>query len=181
MGKSIKLVTMGFSLLAGAIFFVACKDQTNKNEPKMVESSGAVGKEVAQNKIGFKDSEVADAYQHYTHIKTALVNSDQAEAKNGAEMLVKVLGGSNGEIKTLAQEIAASTTIDEQRRAFAGLSEKMQLLVNGSLSSGELYLQYCPMALDNKGASWLSDSKKIKNPYFGSKMLSCGSVQETIN
>ena len=171
---------MGISLLTGAIFFTACKDQTNKKESKTVESSSAIGEEVAQNKTAFKDSKVADAYQHYVHIKTALVNSDQTEAKNGAEMLVKVVGDSDKEIKVLAQEIASSTTIDDQRRAFAGLTEKMQALVNGALSSGEIYVQYCPMALNNKGASWLSNSKEIKNPYFGSKMLNCGSVQETI-
>jgi hypothetical protein len=37
-------------------------------------------------------------------------------------------------------------------------------------------LQYCPM----KKASWLSDSKDIRNPYYGANMLDCGSVKTTI-
>jgi len=36
------------------------------------------------------------------------------------------------------------------------------------------------MADDNKGGYWLSTEKKIKNPYFGSKMIKCGKVKEII-
>ncbi|RYF82932.1 MAG: DUF3347 domain-containing protein, partial [Chitinophagaceae bacterium] len=35
---------------------------------------------------------------------------------------------------------------------------------------------YCPM----KKALWLSNEKAIKNPYYGSAMLTCGKVTETI-
>jgi len=27
---------------------------------------------------------------------------------------------------------------------------------------------------------WLSDNEKIKNPYYGSKMLSCGTTKEVL-
>jgi Cu(I)/Ag(I) efflux system membrane fusion protein len=43
-----------------------------------------------------------------------------------------------------------------------------------------VYVQFCPMADGNKGASWLSFENKVLNPYFGEKMLSCGSVIQTI-
>ena len=43
-----------------------------------------------------------------------------------------------------------------------------------------LYRQYCPMAFDNKGAHWLSETEAIRNPYFGEKMLSCGQTKETL-
>jgi len=43
-----------------------------------------------------------------------------------------------------------------------------------------LFVQFCPMADSNKGAFWLSKSKDILNPYFGSMMLKCGSVKGTI-
>jgi hypothetical protein len=45
---------------------------------------------------------------------------------------------------------------------------------------GSVYVAYCPMANNNEGANWLSNDKEIKNPYFGDKMLRCGSVMETI-
>jgi Cu(I)/Ag(I) efflux system membrane fusion protein len=37
------------------------------------------------------------------------------------------------------------------------------------------------MAFNNSGAYWLSDNATIRNPYFGDKMLSCGSVEEKLN
>ena len=48
------------------------------------------------------------------------------------------------------------------------------------ITSGEVYKQYCPMAFEGKGGYWLSNSKEVRNPYYGDKMLKCGSVQETI-
>jgi hypothetical protein len=36
------------------------------------------------------------------------------------------------------------------------------------------------MAFNNTGGFWLSDSKTIRNPYFGDKMLTCGQVRETL-
>jgi len=45
----------------------------------------------------------------------------------------------------------------------------------------KLYWDYCPMAFDNNGAYWLSFEREIKNPYFGSKMLNCGSVEDSLD
>ena len=45
------------------------------------------------------------------------------------------------------------------------------------LTDAPVYKAYCPM----KKAYWLSAEKEIKNPYYGSAMLSCGSVMETIS
>ena len=33
---------------------------------------------------------------------------------------------------------------------------------------------------NNKGAYWISDTKEVKNPYYGSSMLDCGVVEEEI-
>jgi len=43
-----------------------------------------------------------------------------------------------------------------------------------------VYYQFCPMAIDNKGAYWLSEESDIKNPYFGDAMLTCGETKETL-
>jgi hypothetical protein len=34
------------------------------------------------------------------------------------------------------------------------------------------------MADDNKGAVWISETKEIKNPYFGKDMATCGSIKK---
>lgn len=78
--------------------------------------------------------------------------------------------------------IQASGNIADQRKHFSDFSDALYKSVKTFGIAGEkAYFQHCPMALNNSGAFWLSDSKEIRNPYFGSKMLTCGSVKETIN
>jgi Cu(I)/Ag(I) efflux system membrane fusion protein len=36
------------------------------------------------------------------------------------------------------------------------------------------------MAKNQEGARWISREKEIRNPYFGEKMLKCGSVVDLI-
>ena len=51
--------------------------------------------------------------------------------------------------------------------------------VFGAEKSG-VYIQYCPMAFNDKGADWLSYDSYIRNPYFGDLMLKCGLVTDSI-
>jgi len=132
----------------------------------------------------FKDKNTGMAYGHYIHLKEALVASKTDEAKKAAKKLEASLGMvSKGEkAKTEAAKVSAASTLDAQRKAFTALSNEMATLVKGStLTSGEVYLEYCPMANNNTGAYWLSNQKEIKNPYFGDRMLKCGSVKEIIH
>lgn len=132
----------------------------------------------------FKDKALGTAYGHYIHLKNALVASDFQKAKSASESLVKAIHNVKGSDKVHAEaaKVAQSGTLDNQRKAFTGLSNEMATLVKGSeISKGELYLEYCPMANGNKGGFWLSNEKEIRNPYFGDKMLKCGSLKETIN
>ncbi|WP_041738742.1 DUF3347 domain-containing protein [Echinicola rosea] len=132
----------------------------------------------------FKDKKLGIAYGHYIHLKEALVASQMNEAKKAATKLEASLGSEDNwqEAKAEAAKVVSATTLDGQRKAFASLSNEMASLVkSGELSMGEVYLEYCPMANNNAGAYWLSNQKEIKNPYFGDKMLKCGSVKETIN
>lgn len=131
----------------------------------------------------FKDEKLGVAYGHYIHLKDALVNSNSEEAKSAATALKKSLSSLSNAKKAeaSASKIAATATLEEQRKEFSNLSNEMTSLVKGGkLSEGSLYVEYCPMANNNQGAYWLSNEKEIKNPYFGNKMLKCGSVKETI-
>lgn len=131
----------------------------------------------------FKDEKLGTAYEHYIHLKDALVASNAQDAKKAALELQKSLANVSGSKKVAdeATKVAATSDLDEQRKAFSTLSNEMKVLVkDGKLSSGSLYVEYCPMANNNEGAYWLSNEKQIKNPYFGDAMLKCGSVKETI-
>ena len=71
--------------------------------------------------------------------------------------------------------------IDHQREHFDVLSKDMIDLIAITGTEEKLYQDFCPMYNNNKGAQWLSATKEIKNPYYGAKMMSCGSVQKEIN
>ena len=76
-----------------------------------------------------------------------------------------------------ARTIAQSKDLSTQREKFATLSTTMIALAKTvKLSTEPVYLQYCPM----KKASWLSNTKAIKNPYYGNAMLTCGNVKEAL-
>ena len=133
-----------------------------------------------QNMAMFKDAKLGTAYEHYTHLKDALVASKADEAKKGAGELEKALKDITGSAAAieLAAKLGNTADLTEQRNLFSSLSNEMTALVKGGkLSMGMIYLEYCPMAK----ASWLSNEKEIKNPYFGDKMLKCGSVKEMIH
>ena len=146
---------------------------------------GSWGAFAQQNKTAmFKDAKLGAAYEHYIHLKDALVASNADEAKKGAGELQKALKGVDDSTAALeaASKIAASSDLKEQRLVFSGLSNEMATLVKGGkLSIGALYLEFCPMANGNTGAYWLSNEKEIRNPYFGDRMLKCGGVKEVIN
>lgn len=72
--------------------------------------------------------------------------------------------------------MAKTDNIDKQRAAFNDVSSTVWKIVKASeKGASPLYYQYCPM----KKAYWVSKDKDIKNPYFGSSMLTCGKVSET--
>ena len=131
----------------------------------------------------FNDDTIGKAYALYIQLKDALVASKQYEATQVASDLQKSLLAVSGgkSAATEAGTIAHATALVDQRQAFGLLSTEMTTLIKANpLISGQLYLEYCPMANNNTGAYWLSNEKQIKNPYFGNAMLSCGVVKETI-
>lgn len=131
----------------------------------------------------FKNEVYNAAYTHYTALKEALVLSNQAAAKSAAASLAEGLNSvENGANAHLAASlIVKATSLEAQRKAFTDLTTEMiHLSKSEPLASGELHLAYCPMANGNKGGYWLSNTKDIRNPYYGDRMLRCGSVKETI-
>lgn len=122
----------------------------------------------------------------YYEIKDALVsgNSNTASAKAGDFVKVmenidaKIVGeASRDALLKDVKEISNSKDLAKQRVSFAPFSDNMIALAkNVKLSADPVYQQYCPM----KKASWLSSQQAIRNPYYGSAMLTCGSVKATL-
>ena len=120
----------------------------------------------------------------YLKVKDALVNTNAEKAAYAAEELLFNLEQNDSKIVNQllkeVQLIAKSKDIDDQRTYFDGLSQNVYTLAKNTSTEINLYQQYCPMAFDNTGAYWISDNKKVFNPYFGDKMLRCGKVTELI-
>lgn len=85
-------------------------------------------------------------------------------------------------IKKDMHNITQATDISAIRVAFYPLSQSLVQLVENFGSSGDapLYVQFCPMAFENKGATWLATTEEINNPYFGAMMLRCGEVRKQV-
>ena len=173
---------------AAAIILSACGNNSNpesKTETTASHDHVATGQTQTAT-IGYpvlKNDKLNAVYQHYIHLTTALTNGDAAEAKiaaNAMEAGTKDVAGASG-IAAAAAKITTASDIEAQRAAYSGMSKDMAALIKkDGLSSGELYVAFCPMAFNDKGAIWISTSKEIRNPYFGEMMLGCGEVQETI-
>ena len=138
-------------------------------------------REMKQTPLEFSDENVANAYEHYEHVKNDLVGSNPGDAQKGGEMLKEALGKVEGADAALSASLMISATdnLKVQRKAFSELSTEMEAILRGKINSGKLYKDFCPMAL-NGGAYWLSSIEDIRNPYYGAQMLSCGKVTEVI-
>lgn len=133
-----------------------------------------------------KDAQVTKLYQNYIAIKSALASDDADKTSKAATEFIKTASAidykqvSEGNLNILRKDASAisdAKTINAQRETFYNLSDNMIALTKEfKLSENPIYVQYCPMA----DGSWLSDESKIVNPYYGSSMLSCGSVKSTI-
>ena len=171
------------SLILLAVGTISCKNNKSKKDPETITVSSE--KKVYQSAplaVEFTSDNIALAYKDYNAIKTALVNTNFSKAKKTAEASLDTLQKSDlksGYVDALAI-LAVEEDVDGQREAFVAVTEEMTRLVEGNLTSGKLYYQYCPMAFNNTGGFWLSNEEAIRNPYFGDKMLKCGMVEREI-
>ncbi len=136
-------------------------------------------------------------FAEYLNFKDALVSDNLAEAQSTASDLKAKLDAVNmsiftgeshnvwmsysSDLKNALQHVQHLKTIAELRTTFQQVSEGMIKLTKAfNPLEKRLYVQYCPMADDNKGANWLSTEEEIRNPYFGESMLTCGEVENIL-
>jgi hypothetical protein len=132
----------------------------------------------------------------YIQLKDALVKSDGTNSSSASKTLLtaiqevkmSVLNTEThtqwmkvvNDLKDDAEHISETKEITRQREYFMSLSKNLYALLKVSKSETTIYYQFCPMANKGKGANWLSLENKVKNPYYGNQMLTCGKVVETI-
>jgi copper chaperone CopZ len=143
-----------------------------------------------------ESNQLKAVFDNYFEVKDALVKTDGNTASTKATELLSAINAVKMEtlntdehtvwmkvlknIKEDAENIAETKDTKKQRSYFDTLSKNIYDLIKVSKQETPTYLQHCPMANDGKGADWLSKENIVKNPYYGSMMLSCGKVTETI-
>lgn len=66
-------------------------------------------------------------------------------------------------------------SIEEFRDAFINISKELLTAIeNQDYQHPSLFVQFCPMANNNKGAQWISNTETIANPFYGQMMHNCG-------
>ncbi len=141
-------------------------------------------------------NELSNLLAKYFDVKNALVKSDaKLTSMQATELLtaaadvdmtklptkvhnvwMNVMKDISSDVKSISQ----TQDLKRQRMLFSTLSKNMYELMKFSHPANEIYLNHCPMFNDGNGADWLSAESGIKNPYYGSQMLTCGKTIETI-
>lgn len=166
-------------------FFFACSGENNQQEEGDLTTISEVKTPEAVQ------SQIKGVFQNYIVLKNALVASDTAKAKVATDNLKQSV--EQVDVSTLTEkeqnawlqhkegilaglnQLRQSNDIKGEREAFSAVSDSFtNVFKNLGVKGVTIYRQHCPMALNNKGAGWLSEKEEIENPYFGNEMLECG-------
>lgn len=204
--KQLLIPVIAIALLA----FTACNNDSSEKKESMTTMNTDSANKTVNNTDDKDIKQVAPSFvsldpkaseaikaviSHYLHIKNALANDNADEATNGAKSMSDAIAKVDKSLFTPEQKKAydeieddlkehaehiSKSKIDHQREHFSMMSEDIYSLAMAFGGGQALYHDHCPMANDGKGAMWLSEMKEIKNPYMGSKMPKCGSIEEKI-
>lgn len=196
------------SAILMAFVMISCNQKNKQEETtnsSMMENDSTMDMENSTMKME-KDSEhsataqssnasINEVVANYLSLKNALTKDDSKGAAKSGNDLVSTIGKVDmnsiskeqmksymeiaDDAKEHAEHIGSNgSDIAHQREHFVLLSKDINDLISTFGTNQKLYQDFCPMAADNKGAIWISETKEIKNPYFGSQMATCGSIKK---
>lgn len=190
--KNLGIIT----LATGIILMTSCKDANKKESipPMSDEMHQETMDDTNQMKANSAHIGPESVLQAYFDLKDALVADNNSEAKDLGASLTTVLNTfdtsmhsneNRNELKKIIEnatehaKAVGNSTLEEQRKHFKPLSENMTQMIAITGTEGKVYEQYCPMY--DGGTAWLSKKEEIRNPYYGSQMLTCGKVERVLN
>lgn len=157
--------------------------QGNKEAAGQIENSksSSTVETNTSGKATFKSPGVAAIYSTYTNLRDALVATDLGTAKKYALELKNALEEHDKfQEASIVAVIHEADEVEVARESFYNLNEALGAILQKNIASGKINKCYCPMARGNQGGSWFTTGLEINNPYFGDKMLKCGSIKETL-
>ncbi len=200
--KKVKVATTILAMAFVSLTALSCKD--GKKESMDGDSHSEISHDAnTDNAMGHDDMDMASndgqmtnskqVIADYITLKEALVATDKDAAAMAGNKMVNTLNSfdvssynaeQQNELKDIIKdgmehaEHIGKSEMDHQREHFKTLSKDVMDMVAITGTETTLYQQFCPMY--DKGSAWLSMEKDIKNPYYGSKMMTCGKVQKEI-
>ncbi len=182
------------SLLLGALLW-ACQPQASQQADEEANNTDLPASTPVKPAFA-SANQLDETLKAYLAVKDNFVKSDttginqsvaELQAKlNAVDSSTLAAGGQAkwNEMKAMLMRttdtLKTVSKLEEKRQSFEDLSKLMYELVTTFGATETVYKQYCPMALNDKGAYWLSVNSEIRNPYFGDKMLECGEVEQVL-
>lgn len=191
-----KNLIIAVALTAASFSIISCSNNGGTKTESQTATSETATTQTTEETKG--NSSVKAIVDNYLQLKDALADDSGDDAAKSGEALATSLGNFDktsltDEQKKKYEEIAESATehaehigknasnIVHQREHFDMLSKDVYDILKELGAGQTLYQAHCPMYNNNKGASWLTASKEIKNPYMGKEMATCGTIQEELN
>ena len=185
---------LSFSMAALLLAACGSSEQKTSENTKTGDTTVSASDTAAANTGNVSSDEIVASY---LKVKNALASDDSKAAAREAKNLNDLIQGLGSasltaeqkkvydQVKVEADEHSSHISdngdnIKHQRSHFEMLTFDVLDLVRVIKPSQALYLDHCPMYNDKKGAVWLSETREIKNPYYGNEMLTCGTIQEEI-
>jgi len=150
----------------------------------------------SSKEVAVENDQLKVVFDNYFSLKDALVKTEGPTASAKSKELLMSLNTVEmdklamdvhmvwmkvmKDLKADAKSIADTQDIKKQRALFVSLSKNIYDLIKLAKYETAVYYQFCPMANGGKGANWLSKENAVKNPYYGSQMMTCGKTVETI-
>jgi Cu(I)/Ag(I) efflux system membrane fusion protein len=167
-----------------------------------VAMNGSVNKDTKNNSVRLEVSkefqkQLNEVFIKYIALKDAFVKEESNNIISQSEKIgtilskvdIKLLENKESQtfwmslekqLRVAVSSILKTTAIKEQRNHFKQVSSSLIEALQVFGVNEKVFVAFCPMADSNKGAYWLSIEKKVINPYFGNKMLTCGEVKQVI-
>ena len=167
-----------------------------------VAMNGSINKDTKNNSVRLEVSkefqkQLNEVFIKYIALKDAFVKEESNNIISQSEKIgailskvdIKLLENKESQtfwmslekqLRVAVSSILKTTAIKEQRNHFKQVSASLIEALQVFGVNEKVFVAFCPMADSNKGAYWLSIEKKVINPYFGNKMLTCGEVKQVI-
>tara|TARA_R110002072_G_scaffold175477_1_gene331258 strand:+ start:33079 stop:34890 length:1812 start_codon:yes stop_codon:yes gene_type:complete len=193
-GKKSMMNTAGGKTMTGHEGHLGMKGNNSGDSKGNTDHSEMKERIAVSNKF---QGQLKQVFEDYILLKDALVNDDAKNAQQAGKQIIRSLKNVDmkllsdekahnhwmtiqKELNTSANAISSNTDISKQRGHFKHLSAHMISSVQLFGINENVYIQFCPMADNNKGAYWISLEEEVRNPYYGEAMLTCGEVRDTL-